>query len=77
MWVTRRVGEYAVAYAESNDGISWVRKDDLFGLKPNGTPEEEVMTEYSAVVRSSGSLFMFYNGDNYGKNGILLARYKN
>jgi hypothetical protein len=77
MWVTRRIGEYAIAYAESNDGISWVRKDDLFGLKPNRTSEEQVMTEYSCVVRSRRSLFMFYNGDHYGKNGILLARYKN
>ena len=75
MWVTRRIGEYAIAYAESKDGISWVRKDDLFGLKPNGTSEEQLMTEYSAVVRSGGSLFMFYNGNNYGENGILLARY--
>ena len=77
MWVTRRIGEYAIAYAESIDGINWVRKDAQFGLKPNGTSEERVMTEYSAVVKSNESYFMFYNGNDYGKNGILLARYKN
>jgi len=77
MWVTRRIGEYAVAYAESNDGINWDRKDALFGLKPNGTSEEQIMTEYSAVVRSGDRYFMFYNGNNYGENGILLARYEN
>ena len=77
MWVTRRIGEYAIAYAESSDGINWIRKDALFGLKPNGTGEEQVMSEYSAVVKSKGNYFMFYNGNDYGKSGILLARYKN
>jgi hypothetical protein len=73
MWVTRRIGEYAVAYAESNDGINWDRKDALFWLKPNGTTEEQIMTEYSAVVRSGDRYFMFYNGNNYGFDGIGLA----
>ncbi len=77
MWVTRRIGEYAIAYAESNDGINWDRKDELCGLKPNGTSEEKIMTEYSAVVRSGDRYFMFYNGNNYGENGILLARREN
>jgi predicted GH43/DUF377 family glycosyl hydrolase len=77
MWVTRRVGEYAIAYAESDDGISWTRKDELYGLMPTGQGDERTMTEYSAVIRDSGNLWMFYNGDEYGKAGILLARMKN
>jgi predicted GH43/DUF377 family glycosyl hydrolase len=76
MWVTRRVGEYAIAYAESNDGLHWERKDNSFGLEPNGEGEEQYMTAYSAVVRSGREYFMFYNGTNYGMNGILLARNK-
>jgi predicted GH43/DUF377 family glycosyl hydrolase len=76
MWVTRRVGEYAIAYAESNDGLHWERKDSSFGLEPNGEGEEQYMTAYSAVVRSGQEYFMFYNGTNYGMNGILLARNK-
>jgi hypothetical protein len=74
MWVTRRVGEYAIAYAESLDGIDWIRKDKVFGLEPNGEQEEQFMTEYSAVVRSGRNYFMFYNGNEYGRDGILLAR---
>lgn len=74
MWVTRRVGEYAIAYAESNDGLNWERKDSIFGLEPNGEGEEQQMTAYSAVVRAGKNHFMFYNGFNYGVNGILLAR---
>ncbi len=74
MWVTRRIGEYAIAYAESSDGINWVRLDGEFGLLPNGSGEEKFMTEYPALVAREKELFMFYNGDNYGKNGILLAR---
>ena len=74
MWVTRRVGEYAIAYAESNDGLHWARKDSILGLEPNGEGEEQRMTAYSAVVRSGRKYFMFYNGSDYGKNGILLAR---
>jgi hypothetical protein len=43
-------------------------------LLPNGSGEEKFMTEYPALVAREKELFMFYNGDNYGKNGILLAR---
>lgn len=74
MWVTRRVGEYAIAYAESLDGVNWIRRDEVFGLEPNGEKEELNMTEYSAVIRSGNKLFMLYNGTDYGRNGILLAR---
>ena len=31
------------------------------------------MIEYAAVVRHDGRDFMFYNGNNYGYDGIGLA----
>lgn len=77
MWVASRVNEYSIAYAESNDGIHWERKDKLYGLTPSGLGEEKVMTEYASVIRSDGYLWMLYNGDDYGKAGILLARRRN
>ena len=76
MWVTSRVGEYSIGYAESIDGINWHRNDAKLGLRPNGTHEEQSMTEYSAVIPTQDQYYMFYNGDQYGKNGILLARHK-
>lgn len=76
MWVTCRVGEYSIAYAESIDGIKWSRIDSKLGLRPNSSHEEQIMTEYAAVVPTHDGYFMFYNGDEYGKNGILLARHK-
>ena len=76
MWVTRRIGEYAIAYAESKDGITWIRKDKEFGLHPSGAPSELHMTAYSAVIKRDDNFYMFYNGDNYGKDGILVARMK-
>jgi len=77
MWVTSRVGEYSIAYAESTDGIRWERRDEHYGLIPSGQGEERNMTEYGAVIRTGGYLWMFYNGDDYGKAGILLARRQN
>ena len=74
MWVTRRIGEYAIAYAESLDGLTWRRVKGEFELFPDGSDEERIMTEYSAVVQKDKDLYMFYNGNDYGKNGILLAR---
>jgi predicted GH43/DUF377 family glycosyl hydrolase len=74
MWVTRRIGEYAIVYAESTDGIDWVRKDNEYGLFPDGSKEELVMTEYSIVIRDNNQFYMLYNGNDYGKNGILIAR---
>lgn len=76
MWVTRRIGEYAIAYAESKDGINWIRKDKEFGLRPSGAPSELNMTAYSAIIKREDNFYMFYNGDNYGKDGILVARMK-
>ena len=73
MWVSSRVGNYSIAYAESKDGINWERNDSRYGLSPNGSGEEKSMTEYAAVIAHDDRWMMFYNGENYGQNGILMA----
>jgi hypothetical protein len=73
MWFSYKSTCYRIGYAESRDGLSWERLDYLAGidLSPSGFDSE--MIEYAAVVRHDGRRFMFYNGNNYGFEGIGLA----
>ena len=73
MWYAFRGEHYIIGYAESNDGINWVRKDDEVGidLSPNGWDSE--MIEYPCVFDCKGNRYMLYNGNGYGKSGIGLA----
>ena len=32
------------------------------------------MQEYGSIVKHDNNLYMFYNGNNYGEDGIGLAR---
>jgi len=76
MWFAHKSGEtgtYRMGYAESNDGIAWVR-DDAFGgldVSPDGFDSE--MVAYFAVFEFKGRKYLFYNGNNYGYDGIGLA----
>lgn len=73
MWFGYKGDAYRLGYAESHDGLSWVRRDDLagVGVSPSGFDSE--MIEYAAIVKHDGRHFMFYNGNNYGFDGIGLA----
>ena len=65
---------YQLGYAESYDGVDWVRNDSFSGIS-TGKPGEfdSEMIAYAAVVNYKGRHFMFYNGNNYGYDGIGLA----
>ncbi len=73
MWYSYRGDRYQLGYAESSDGISWVRKDDEAGLplSPHGWDSE--MIAYPDVFRHRDRLQMLYNGNGYGRTGIGLA----
>jgi predicted GH43/DUF377 family glycosyl hydrolase len=64
---------YKLAYAESADGISWQRSDDRLGmaLSPQGWDSE--MMAYPAVVQWREKVYMFYNGNDYGRSGFGYA----
>jgi len=65
----RRIG-----YAESRDGITWLRRDNAFGLLPSDEGWDSEMTCYPAVIPlERDRLLMFYNGNGYGRSGVGAA----
>ena len=73
MWFGHKGETYRIGYAESLDGIAWQRRDDLAGIDVSPSGFDSDMIEYAAVVKHGGRRFMFYNGNNYGVDGIGMA----
>lgn len=67
---------YQIGYAESNDGISWDRKDNKVGLDTSLCGFDSKMKTYPSVIDIKDKRYMFYNGNSFGKDGIGLAIYK-
>jgi hypothetical protein len=64
---------YRIGYAESNDGISWLRKDDQAGIDIASDGWDSEMISYPNVVNYNSKLLMFYNGNGFGKTGLGYA----
>ncbi len=62
---------YQIGYAESEDGQNWNRNDDDIGFNVGSSEHDNLMTCYPNVLRLNQTLAMFYNGNSFGKNGIL------
>lgn len=73
MWFSHKGKNYRFGYAESNDGVSWLRIDSQAGFDVSPTGWDSQMIEYGAVVRSGSHRYLFYNGNNYGFDGIGYA----
>lgn len=61
---------YRLGYAESENGISWIRKDNEAGIDVSQTGWDSGMVCYSSVVKVNGKTYMFYNGNEFGKTGF-------
>jgi hypothetical protein len=64
---------YRLGYAESNDGITWTRKDSSVGITRSETGWDSEMICYSHVVDHGGRRYLFYNGNGFGQSGIGYA----
>jgi len=64
---------YRIGYAESQDGIKWVRKDDEVGIDISTDGWDSEMIEYPFVMPLGNKLIMFYNGNGFGKTGFGYA----
>lgn len=69
----RSFGAYRLGYAESTDGINWVRKDEEMGLdvSPDQFDSDAIM--YSAVISVGDKTYCFYNGNDFGEQGFGVA----
>ncbi len=72
MWFAVRGDRYRIGYAESPDGATWMRRDEL-GLTAGEDDWESEMVEYPCVFEWNGRRYMLYNGNGYGKTGVGLA----
>ena len=75
MWFAVRGERYSIGYAESADGIAWVRRDAASGLTPSAQGWDSEMVEYPCVFDHRGSRYLLYNGNDYGRTGVGLARW--
>jgi predicted GH43/DUF377 family glycosyl hydrolase len=75
MWYSYRGQRYRIGHAVSNDGIQWTRKDFEDGLDASRDGWDSEMVAYPLVLRHGDRLHMLYNGNDYGRTGIGLARH--
>ncbi len=74
MWYSRKAPNYSLGYAESDDGVTWTRADDVVTFAgPPGEWESDTV-EYATVFNHAGERYMLYNGHGYGCTGFGLAR---
>ena len=73
MWFGYKQNYYRIGYAESEDGINWNRKDNEANIDVGKSGFDSTMIEYASVVKHKNEYIMFYNGNNYGFDGIGLA----
>ncbi len=70
---TKSGNHYMIGYAESSDGIKWVRKPDKFNLQLSSDGWDSEMLEYASVKKSGNKYYMLYNGNAFGKTGVGYA----
>jgi len=73
MWYSHRGTTYRIGYAESADGLEWIRRDAEVGIDVSASGWDSEMIEYGWVFDHDGRRYMLYNGNGYGKTGIGLA----
>jgi hypothetical protein len=70
MWFSCRGERYLLGYAESRDGLAWVRRDEAAGLTPAAHGWDSEMLAYPFVFEHGGTPHLLYNGNGYGASGF-------
>ena len=72
-----RVGSsYRIGFAESNDGIHWVRMDKAVGIGLSEKGWDSEMICYPYVFECRKKVMMLYNGNGFGQSGFGYAELK-
>lgn len=67
---------YILGYAESYDGINWIRMDDRIGIHKSKSGWDSEMIEYASIVKHKDEYRMWYCGNGFGDTGIGYASCK-
>ena len=71
------INSYRIGYASSKNGIKWERDDKLSGIEVSSKGWDSKMIAYPEVIKLKDKIYMFYNGNSFGKNGFGFAELKN
>lgn len=76
MWYSYRgnIQTYRIGYAESNDSINWIRKDDQINLNVSTEGWDSEMICYPFLFHYDNERFILYNGNGYGRSGVGAAK---
>lgn len=64
---------YRLGYAESENGLDWIRKDKNINFDVSNSGWDSEMICYPAVITVNNKTFLFYNGNNNGESGFGYA----
>jgi len=64
---------YKIGYAESENGLDWIRKDEEVGISLSDSGWDSECMAYPCVFLHKGKKYMLYSGNTLGKEGIGLA----
>ena len=79
MWYSYRSGtgeKYRIGYSYSEDGIYWTRKHNETGIDVSESGWDSEMICYPFVLEHKGEMYMLYNGNQYGKEGFGIAKWR-
>lgn len=70
-------GSYRIGYAYSANGKDWRRDDARAGIElSHGDDWDGIMQCYPYIVRVEDKIWLFYNGNGFGRTGIGYAEYQ-
>lgn len=65
---------YRIGYARSNDLATWERDDSYAGIELSKDGFDSEMMHYPHVFKYGSDHFMLYNGNDFGRYGLGLAK---
>ena len=65
---------YKIGYASSTDLYNWKRDDSIAGIEKSEDGWDSESISYPNIFELNGEVYMFYQGNEMGKNGFGLAK---
>ncbi len=70
---TDSTSSYRLGYAESEDGLTWIRKDSEIGIELSAEGWDSIMLEYCSTYLRNKTRYLLYNGNGFGESGFGYA----